>query len=58
MMPSSGARKPSGSSRSAALLPQLAQLDDLDLQVGELEAAIEQLDAYSRRLEARFESLV
>ncbi len=43
--------------KAADLQPQLDQLDQLDGQVGELEAAVEQLDAYSRRLETKFDAL-
>ena len=39
------------------LAPQLAQIDAMESQVGELEGAVAQLDAYSRRLEAKFQSL-
>ncbi len=43
--------------KAADLQPQLDQLDQLDGQVGELETAVEQLDAYSRRLETKFDAL-
>ena len=39
------------------LVPQLAQIDAMEAQVGELENAVAQLDSYSRRLEAKFQSL-
>ena len=39
------------------LVPQLAQIDAMEAQVGELEHAVAQLDSYSRRLEAKFQSL-
>lgn len=39
------------------MMPQLAQIDDLEAQVGELEGAVAQLDAYTKRLEAKFMAL-
>ena len=39
------------------LVPQLAQIDAMEAQVGELEHAVAQLDSYSRRLESKFQSL-
>ena len=40
-----------------AMMPQLAQIDALEAQVGELESAVQQLDGYTRRLEAKFSAL-
>mmetsp|Transcript_836 Transcript_836/g.1377 ORF Transcript_836/g.1377 Transcript_836/m.1377 type:complete len:120 (+) Transcript_836:14-373(+) len=45
-------------SKSADILPQLEQISVLSDQVIELEAAVQQLDSYSKRLEAKFVSLV
>ena len=41
----------------AELMPQLGRIDAIAQQVHELEGAVGQLDAYSRRLEAKFEAL-
>ena len=41
----------------AELMPQLGRIDAIAQQVHELEGAVGQLDAYSRRLEAKFDAL-
>ena len=43
-------------SKCKDMLPQLEQIDVLEAQVSQLEGAVEQLDNYSRRLEAKFSS--
>jgi hypothetical protein len=45
-------------SKTNDIQPQLAQIDVLEAQVGELECAVEQLDAYTLRLERKFVELV
>lgn len=43
--------------KCAEMAPQFAQIDALEAQAAELEGAVEMLDAYSRRLEAKFGAL-
>lgn len=44
-------------SKCDAMLPQLAHIDMLEAQVGQLEGAVAQLDSYTRRLESKFAEL-
>ena len=57
ILPRRACRQPVLQGQCAELMPQLGRIDAIAQQVHELEGAVGQLDAYSRRLEAKFDAL-